>query len=113
MHGAPTDAAFIVSSGRGVHEAIAAARDLRDVGDRRLPSSTCRRSTRICCCELCESGKVVCLAEQNNGYILQNLLKVRYRRGRGSAPGLAACSAINTLDRMGGRNSSIPERMKS
>ena len=28
-----TDAAFIVSSGRGVHEAIAAARDVRSVGD--------------------------------------------------------------------------------
>ena len=27
VHGAPTDAAFIVSSGRGVHEALAAARD--------------------------------------------------------------------------------------
>ena len=25
--------------------------------------------------DLCSSGKVVCLAEQNNGYILQNLMK--------------------------------------
>ena len=32
VHGAPADAAFIVSSGRGVHEAIAAARDVRAIG---------------------------------------------------------------------------------
>ena len=82
VHGAPTDAAFIVSSGRGVHEAIAAARDVREVGDARSRSSTCRRSTRTCCCNCAATGKVVCLAEQNNGYILQNLLKVRHRRGR-------------------------------
>ena len=30
---------------------------------------------------LCETGRLVCLAEQNNGFILQNLLKVLYRRG--------------------------------
>ena len=46
------------------------------------------------------SGKVVCLAEQNNGYILQNLLKVRYRRGR-DREGASTVLAINTLDRDG------------
>ena len=45
---------------------------------------------------LAESGKLVCLAEQNNGYILQNLCKLPYRRGRPG--GLTRVLAINTLD---------------
>ena len=48
---------------------------------------------------LSESGKVVCIAEQNNGYILQNLLKVLYRRRKSAAP--TNVMAINTLDRDG------------
>ena len=50
--------------------------------------------------QLCESGKVVCLAEQNNGYILQNLLKVRHRRGRDHVPGSRVFS-VNTLAAVG------------
>jgi hypothetical protein len=47
---------------------------------------------------ICESGRVVCLAEQNNGYILQNLMKTAFRR-RGSARiALDRVVAINTLD---------------
>lgn len=48
--------------------------------------------------QLCGTGKVVCLAEQNNGYILQNLLKVQHRRGQGQ---VSPVLAINTLDRDG------------
>ena len=52
--------------------------------------------------ELYDSGKVVCLAEQNNGYILQNLLKVLYRRrGRGGERLGSPIVAINTLDANG------------
>ena len=47
--------------------------------------------------QLCGSGKVVCLAEQNNGYILQNLLKVLHRRGR-DRRAASPVLAINTLD---------------
>jgi transketolase len=107
VHGAPTDAAFIVSSGRGVHEAIAAARRCEKSGAQvavvDMPSID-----EDLLLELCDSGKVVCIAEQNNGYILQNLLKVQYRRrNSGSDPRTAhggqtpRVLALNTLDREG------------
>jgi transketolase len=46
--------------------------------------------------ELYASGKLLCFAEQNNGYILQNFLKILYRRR-------VSCQwdrvlAVNTLD---------------
>ncbi|MEO5740676.1 MAG: transketolase [Vicinamibacterales bacterium] len=99
VHGAPADAAYIVSSGRGVHEAIAAARVCAESGARvgvvDMPSID-----EDLLLQLCASGKIVCLAEQNNGYILQNLLKVQHRRGR--VQGQASpVLAINTLDRDG------------
>jgi hypothetical protein len=57
---------------------------------------------------LCESGKLVCLAEQNNGYIFQNLLKILYRRLGGVRPEpdstraiLQRVLTINTLDANG------------
>ena len=92
VHGAMTDAAYIVSSGRGVHEAIAAAKVCAtsgtDVAVVDMPSID-----EDLLLQLSASGKVVCLAEQNNGYILQNLLRVQYRRSprtrRGSDPARA------------------------
>ena len=97
VHGAPSDAAFIVSSGRGVHEAIAASRICAKTGTQvavvDMPSID-----EDLLLQLCASGKLVCLAEQNNGYILQNLLKVQHRRG-GQTPG--AILSINTLDQAG------------
>ena len=56
---------------------------------------------RICSCELCDTGKVVCLAEQNNGYILQNLLKVQHRHAGRDSEADSPVIAINTLDRDG------------
>jgi len=93
------DAAVIVSSGRGVHEALAAAalggeRGL-SIGVVDLPSID-----EDLLIELMESGTVVCLAEQNNGYILQNLLKVLFRRRRG-LQNLNHVLPINTLDAHG------------
>jgi transketolase len=44
------------------------------------------------------SGKVLVLAEQNNGFILQSLLKILYRRRTCSAAGVDNILAINTLD---------------
>ena len=99
VHGAPADAACIVSSGRGVHEAIAAARLCAKSGTQvavvDMPSID-----EDLLLQLGASGKVVCLAEQNNGYILQNLLRVRHRSGRDREPG-SPVLAINTLDRDG------------
>jgi hypothetical protein len=52
--------------------------------------------------DLCASGKLVCLAEQNNGFILQNLVKLHYRRMSQSLSGaLGRVISINTLDRDG------------
>jgi transketolase len=94
------DAAVIVSSGRGVHEALGAAAECARAGigvsvvD--MPSIDEDLLLR-----LTESGRLVCLAEQNNGYILQNLLRLLYRRRRGSPAGLDNLLTINTLDAAG------------
>src|SRR5215203_1668566 len=93
------DAAVIVSSGRGVHEALAAASECAAAGVSAgvvdMPSID-----EDLLIELMESGKIVCLAEQNNGYILQNLFKALFRRQRG-LQNLQHVLAINTLDREG------------
>jgi deoxyxylulose-5-phosphate synthase len=62
-----------------------------------LRSSTCTSIDEDLLLQLSASGKVVCLAEQNNGYILQNLLRVLHLRGGQSTNVLS----INTLDRDG------------
>jgi transketolase len=95
------DAAVIVSSGRGVHEALAASAECASrhglaVGVVDMPSID-----EDLLLALCESGKVVCLAEQNNGYILQNLLKVLFRRRAGASSGMDRILPINTLDEAG------------
>ncbi len=84
----------IVSSGRGVHEALAAA----DECARRGISAAVVDMPSIdgdLLLDLCESRGLVCLAEQNNGYIFQNLLKIAYRRGRAEC--LNRLMTINTL----------------
>jgi transketolase len=95
-----TDAAVIVSSGRGVHEALAACAEGAahglHVGVVDMPSIDEDLLIR-----LYESGKLVCLAEQNNGYILQNLLKILFRRRKQSWAGVDRIMTINTLDRAG------------
>jgi transketolase len=48
--------------------------------------------------ELYNSGQLLILAEQNNGYIWQNFLKVLYRnRGKAKADGWDRIFTINTL----------------
>jgi transketolase len=93
------DAAVIVSSGRGVHEAIAAADHCSkagvQVGVVDMPSIDEELLVR-----LCESGKLVCLAEQNNGYILQNLLRTLHRRRKQSLS-TENVLTINTLNAEG------------
>jgi transketolase C-terminal domain/subunit len=90
------DAAVIVASGRGVHEALAAAVECErhgvSVGVVDMPSID-----EDLLVQISKSGKLVCLAEQNNGYILQGLLRTLYRHG---IP-VPALLAINTLDAAG------------
>jgi transketolase len=95
-----SDVAVIVSSGRGVHEALGAAvqcaADGIHVGVVDMPSIDEELLVR-----LYESGKLLCLAEQNNGFILQNLLKILYRRRKQSWAGVANLLSINALDANG------------
>jgi transketolase len=74
----PKDRAVIISSGRGVHEALAAAAKCADAG---IPVGVVDMPSidENLLLDLCNSGQLLVLAEQNNGYIWQNLLKVLYR----------------------------------
>jgi transketolase C-terminal domain/subunit len=97
VHGSKNADAFIVSSGRGVHEAIAAARECASRGINAavvdLPSIDADLLI-----DLCASSKLVCLAEQNNGYILQNLQRIAFeRRRQHSVNLLRRVLALNTL----------------
>ena len=73
------DTAVIVSSGRGVHEALAAAADCAGhgvhVGVVDMPSID-----EGLLLDLYDSGKLLCFAEQNNGYIWHNFRKILFRR---------------------------------
>jgi transketolase len=100
LRGSAKERAVIVSSGRGVHEALAAA-DLcaaRGIAAGVVDMPSIDEDLLI---ELYASGTVLCLAEQNNGYILQNLLKTLYRRRARGLAGLENVLALNTLDRDG------------
>jgi len=92
------DRAVIISSGRGVHEALAAA----DICDKAgVPAGVVDMPSidETLLCDLHDSGKQLIVAEQNNGYIWQNLLKVLWRRGTAVNPDRIC--ATNTLDSKG------------
>lgn len=91
------DTATIISSGRGVHEALSAAAICAErgmnVGVVDMPSID-----DDLLLQLYDSGKMLVFAEQNNGYIWQNFLKVLYRhRNKASLAGLNKVITINTL----------------
>jgi transketolase C-terminal domain/subunit len=92
------DQVVIVSSGRGVHEALAAANELEkqgvSVGVVDMPSVD--RGKLL---ELASSGKLTVFAEQNNGFIWSSLGKVVIRSGR--QVDTERLLAINTLDKEG------------
>ncbi|MGC2401632.1 MAG: transketolase C-terminal domain-containing protein, partial [Acidobacteriaceae bacterium] len=95
------DRATIISSGRGVHEALAAASQCTaagiPVGVVDMPSIDPQLLL-----ELYHSGQLLVLAEQNNGYIWQNLLKLLYRgRVPVDARGWDRVLSLNTLNRSG------------
>jgi transketolase C-terminal domain/subunit len=87
--------AVIISSGHGVYEALTAADECAklglEVGVVDMPSID-----EALLLQLHDSGKVLFLAEQNNGYIWQNFLKVLYER-RKLCRSIDKIAAINTL----------------
>ena len=93
------DVAIVVSSGRGVHEAMAAAGlcEKSGIGVAVVDMPSIDDGLLL---QLYDSGKVLMFAEQNNGYIWQNFLKVLYRHRKASAD-LARVATINTLDAQG------------
>ncbi|HVW06342.1 MAG TPA: transketolase C-terminal domain-containing protein [Vicinamibacterales bacterium] len=99
LRSSANDRAVIVSSGRGVHEALAAADACATngltVGVVDMPSID-----EALLLELYESGVLLCVAEQNNGYILQHLIRTLYRR-RATTTSTERVLAINTLDANG------------
>jgi transketolase len=90
--------AIVISSGRGVHESLAAAaicsRRGFEIGVVDMPSVDDRLLM-----ELCDSGKLLVFAEQNNGYLWQNFLKALYRNRERMDPGvLKRTLTINALN---------------
>jgi transketolase C-terminal domain/subunit len=97
LRSSPADRATIISSGRGVHEALAAAAKCAAAG---IPVGVVDMPSidEELLMELYNSGQLLILAEQNNGYIWQNLLKVLYRnRSKTKADGWDRIITINTL----------------
>ena len=91
----PQDKAVIVSSLRGVHEALAAAKELEKsgikVGVVDMPSID--ESFLL---KLHDSGKLIVVAEQNNGYIWPELKKLLFKNRKQIDN--TSLLAINTLD---------------
>lgn len=90
LHEGLTDRLAIVSSGRGVHEALAAAALVRGVSVVDMPSIDADLLER-----LYDSGKLLLFAEQNNGYIYQKAIAALSRR-KGSVES-ARLLALNAL----------------
>jgi len=93
------DRAAIISSGRGVHEALAAWQRCASAGVpvRVVDMPSIDEDLLL---DLYRWGKPLIIAEQNNGYIWQNFLKLLYRRGETGA-NRTRVIAVNTLDSEG------------
>jgi transketolase len=92
------DKAVIISSGRGVHEALAAADACakQGLGVMVVDMPSVDEDLMM---KLYRSGIPILIAEQNNGYVWQNFLKVLHRhRFTSSLQGLDRLITINTLD---------------
>jgi transketolase C-terminal domain/subunit len=97
LRSSPADRATIISSGRGVHEALAAAEKCAAAG---IPAGVVDMPSidDALLLELYNSGQLLIVAEQNNGYIWQNFLKVLYRnRDQVQSGGWDRIVTINTL----------------
>ena len=89
------DRAIVISSGRGVHEAVAAAAELEKagVGVKVVDMPSMDKKLLL---ELYDSGKPVIVAEQNNGFIWKNLMKTLFDSGKSIDTG--RLFPLNTLD---------------
>ncbi len=98
LRGDERSAAFIVSSGRGVHEALQAAALLESSGIKAgvvdMPSLD-----ESLVMKLNDSGKPTLLAEQNNGFLWGQARDLLFRAQRTAA--FATVVPINTLDASG------------
>jgi len=95
------DKAIVISSGRGVHEALGAA-DL--CAKQSVPVMVVDMPSvdEELLLKLYQSGLPIFFAEQNNGFLWQNFLKALYRhRGAAKLDGLDRVRTINTLDANG------------
>jgi transketolase C-terminal domain/subunit len=85
-----------VSSGRGVHEALAGSKECAArgvaVGVIDMPSID-----ESCLLRLCDSGKLIVFAEQNNGYLWQHAIRTAARHGKH----FARILALNALTQEG------------
>jgi transketolase len=93
---AETDDIAIISSGRGTHEALAAAElcSQKGVGVTVIDMPSIDEALLL---KLYNSGKFLLFAEQNNGYLWQNLLKVLYRNRDKATGSLQRVITVNTL----------------
>jgi transketolase C-terminal domain/subunit len=93
-----SDRAILISSGRGVHEALAAADVCAKSGINVMVVDMPSVDEDLLM-KLYETGLPVFFAEQNNGYLWQNFLKTLYRhRSESSLNKLDRIATINTLD---------------
>jgi transketolase C-terminal domain/subunit len=94
------DCVVVISSGRGVHEALAAAELCahKGVGVTVVDMPSVDETLLL---ELYNSGKVLLFAEQNNGYLWQNFLKVVYRNRDLATGSLQRVVTVNTLNTEG------------
>jgi transketolase len=91
----PENEAVLISSGRGVHEILAAAAALEQEG-----INTCvvdmPSIDESLLLQLYDTGRPVIVAEQNNGYIFSEYQRLLFRRGKTIDP--SRLKAVNTLD---------------
>jgi transketolase C-terminal domain/subunit len=90
------DAAVIISSGRGVHEALGAATRCAEQGIGVTVVDMPSVDSELLL-DLYNSGKLLLFAEQNNGYLFQNLLKVIYQNRDKASGTLKNVATVNTL----------------
>jgi transketolase C-terminal domain/subunit len=98
-----SDRAIVISAGRGVHEALGAA-DLCEKAGVNVMVVDMPSVDDDLLLRLYETGLPIFFAEQNNGYLWQNFLKVLYRhRDSARLDSLNRVFTINTLDADGNK----------
>lgn len=98
-----SDRAIVISAGRGVHEALGAA-DLCEKAGVNVMVVDMPSVDDDLLLRLYETGLPIFFAEQNNGYLWQNFLKVLYRhRDSATLDSLNRVFTVNTLDADGNK----------